>query len=254
MYAVFDGSGENTNDAKRDQADQHTVTSTHDESDLLDMLRLTEDDGVDSCGRISHTCHKIAEDIGHLFRVAALIGKSIARDKYAGAETPSKERFDDQYDIAHVKAKFQQGKAPEWLLVHLGQAITKRRQYINHVREHRSRIDHYPLQPREPNSIPSSSTLDPLKVKAPPKAVTLASRLSQMPTEATTFVSNIPLTVEQTLEDDQSVTTANTNWFEEDADQKLCVPPLADYTTLGQEFPCPFCPTTTKFNSQSSWK
>jgi hypothetical protein len=187
-------------------------------------------------------------------RVAALIGKSIARDRYTRAETASKERFDDQYDIAHVKAKFQQGKAPEWLLVRLGQAITKRRQYIKYVREHRSRIDHYPLQPREPNSIPSSSILDPLKVKAPPKAVTLASRPSQMPTEATTFVSNIPLTVEQTLEDDQSVTTANTNWFEEDADQKLCVPPLADYTTLGQEFPCPFCPTTTKFNSQSSWK
>ena len=254
MYSVFDGSVENTNKASRDQVDQHTVTSTQVESDLLDMLGLAEDDSVDSCGRISHTCQKIAEDIGHLFRVAALIDKSIARDRYARAETASKEKFDDQYDIAHVKAKFRQGTAPDWLLLRLGRAITKRRQYIKYVREHRSRIDHDPSQPRESSLLPPLSLVDPTQVEAQPRAVTLASRPSQLPTLATTVVSNVQLNVEQAFEDDRSVTTANTTWFDEDPDQKLSVPPLTDYATLGREFPCSFCPTITKFNSQSSWK
>jgi hypothetical protein len=218
------------------------------------MLGLTEDDSMETCGKVSHICHKISEDISHLFRVSALIGKSIARDRYARAETASKERFDDRYDVAHVKAKFQQQKAPDWLLFRLGQAITKRRQYIKYVREHRSRIDSDSQQPREP-AIPVVVALGHgSQVTNSPKAVTLASRPSQMPTLATTVVSNALLNVEQTFEDDRSVTTANTTWLDEDPDQRLSVPPLTDYTTLGREFRCPFCPTTTRFNSQSSWK
>jgi hypothetical protein len=100
--------------------EQQTVTSTQDELDLLDILGLTEDDSMETCGKLSHICHKISEDISHLFKVSALIGKSIARDRYARAETASKEKFDDQYDVAHVKAKFQQQNAPDWMLVGLG--------------------------------------------------------------------------------------------------------------------------------------
>jgi hypothetical protein len=218
------------------------------------MLGLTETDSMETCGKISHICHKISEDISNLFKVSALIGKSIARDRYARAETASKERFDNQYDVAHVKAKFQQQKAPDWLLVRLGQAITKRRQYLKYVREHRSRIDYNPLQSRKLDLLASSSPVDPLQVKASPKAVTLASRPSQMPTLATTVLSNVLLNVEQTFEDDQSVTTANTTWLEDDPGQKLSVPLLTDYTMFGREFQCPFCPTTTKFSSQTSWK
>jgi hypothetical protein len=218
------------------------------------MLGLEEDEGTGSCTKISHTCQKIAEDISHLFKVAALIGKSIARDRYARAETASKEKFDDQYDIAHVRAKFQHGNTPDWLSLRLGQAITKRRQYIKYVREHRSRIDGDSQQRKEPGLPPVASSMDPSRVHGPPKAITLASRPSQMPTIATTVVSNVLLNVEQTFDDDRSVTTANTTWLDEDPDQKLPVPPLTDYTTLGQEFLCPFCPTTTRFNSQSSWK
>jgi hypothetical protein len=218
------------------------------------MLGLAEDDNTDFCSRISHTCDKIADDIGHLFKVAALIGKSIARDRYARAETASKEKFDDQYDIAHVKAKFQHGKPPDWLLVRLGQAITKRRQYIKYVREHRSRIETDFERPREPDLPPVSSLLAPLQANDPSKAVTTASKPSQRPTMATTVVSNVMLNVEQTFEDDRSVTTANTTWLEEDPDQKISVPILTEHATLGREFPCPFCPMVLKFNTQSSWK
>jgi hypothetical protein len=248
---VFDEFNENTNAVI---GDHQIVTTTQDEADLLDMLGLAEDDSTDLCSRISHTCDKIAEDIGHLFKVAALIGKSIARDRYARAETASKEKFDDQYDIAHVKAKFQQDKAPEWLLLRLGQAITKRRQYIKYVREHRSRIDNDPQQPRDPEVPVVKSLGHRSQVTSSPKAVTLTSRPSQMPTLATTVVSNVLLNVEQTFEDDRSVTTVNTTRFDEDPDRMLSVPPLTDYATLGREFACPFCPTTIKFNSQGSWK
>jgi hypothetical protein len=106
---------------------------------------------MEACGKVSHICHKISEDISHLFKVSALIGKSIARDRYARAETASKEKFDGQYDVAHVKAKFRQQNAPDWLLVRLGEAITKRRQYIKYVREHRSRIDNDAQQWEEPD-------------------------------------------------------------------------------------------------------
>jgi hypothetical protein len=251
IYSVLHESSEYTDGAIREQ---QTVTSTQDELDLLDMLGLTEDESAGSCAEISHACQKVAEDISHLFKVAAVIGKSIARDRYARAETASKEKFDDHYDVAHVKAKFKHGKAPDWLMIRLGQAITKRRQYIKYVREHRSRIDSDSQQWGEPDLPHVASPMDSLQVKGPPKAITLASRPSQMPTMATTVVSNALLNVVQTIEDDRSVTTAHTSSFDDDADQKLFVPPLTDYTALGREFLCPFCPTATKFNSQSSWK
>jgi rubredoxin len=209
---------------------------------------------METCGKVSHACNKIAEDISHLFRVSALIGKSIARDRYARAETASKERFDDQYDIAHVRHKFQHAKTPDWLSLRLGQAITKRRQYIKYVREHRSRIDG-DSQPRKESDLPPvASSMDPSQVQGPPKTITLASRPSQMPTMATTVVSDALLGVEQPFEDSRSVTTADTTWLDEDPDQKMSVPPLTEYTTLGREFTCPFCPTIVKFNSQGSWK
>jgi aspartate-semialdehyde dehydrogenase len=218
------------------------------------MLGLTETDSMEACGKVSHICHKISEDISHLFKVSALIGKSIARDRYARAETASKEKFDGQYDVAHVKAKFRQQNAPDWLLVRLGEAITKRRQYIKYVREHRSRIDNDSQQRKEPDLPPVASPVDPSQVQEPQKAITLASRPSQMPTMATTVMSNALVNIEQTFEDNRSVTTVNTTWFDENHDQKLSVPLLTDYTTFGQEFACPFCPITAKFNSQSSWK
>jgi hypothetical protein len=254
MRSVHRDSSENTS---RKIAEQPTGTSTQDELDLLDMLGLTEDISMKSCSKVSHACQNIAEDISHLFKLTALISKSIARDRYARAEAESKEKFDDQYDIAHVKAKFKEGKlketTPEWLLLRLGQAITKRRQYIKYVREHRSRIENGFRQPRDPDLPSFLSLKGPLQVTSPSTTVPLASRPSQMSTTATTVMSKAPLGVEQAFEDDRSVTIVDTTPFDWDPDLKLSVPPLIDYSLLGQEFPCPFCPTNIKFNSQGSW-
>lgn len=222
------------------------------------MLGLTKDEDTETHCEVTRLCDGISDDISHLFRVASLIGKSIARDRYARAETASEEKFDDRYDVAHVKTKFQQSKAPGWLLDRLGQAITKRRQYLKYVREHRSRIDHIPAvsktvaPPAVALRMDSPDLFDRLGLGT--LASDSPSRPSQLPTSASTVSPVAMLNIEQTGGDNHSVTTADTTAFGAEPDQVLSVPPLSIYAQPGQEFACPFCPTANKFGSQRSWK
>jgi len=84
----------------------------------------------------------LADSISSLFKISLLIRSATPRDRYAKAATSVKQPFDDTFDISHVGHKHPklEIKENQWLRNRLGQAITRRRQYLKYCREHHDKL------------------------------------------------------------------------------------------------------------------
>lgn len=208
----------------------------------------------------SAICAAISDTVTRLFAISRLIGSATTRDRYARAEMSSEPRLNDQYDIAHVEARHGQAAngttAPQWLIVRLGKAITKRREFLRYCRSHRERIasNPEPTPPQAPNNGlearercsrgPSGSTIEstPHLRQGPP------------PTVASTFDLAAPQPVDNGWDDAYSVSTLATTVVGSQSPDDLQVPRLADFSEPGQPFECPYCRTIQRFNAQQSWR
>jgi len=119
--------------------------------DLLDIVtgrsenRILQTDPLAEKDEAHDILDVASECIRSLLRISILIRKATPRDRFdkatqsAGAKTAP---FLGQFDINHVAERFPKLRRPEskWLCKRLGQAITKRRQFLRYARQHRSRI------------------------------------------------------------------------------------------------------------------
>ncbi|KAK0798267.1 hypothetical protein LTR75_009566 [Friedmanniomyces endolithicus] len=229
---------------------------SREEAALLELFDLPDEGGC----QILAICDAVADTVGRLIKISMLTGRSVARDRYARAEASAADRFNDSYDVGHVKEKFKHGQEHPWLLERLGKAITKRRQYLKYSREHRSRIAH-PNPARltvgsalGPDSLNIPSSQQEILPTATSVAPTSPSRPSLYPTTASTLRPMEPAEFDIPVEDDRSVSTLATTIVEDDFPNPLRVPDLDTIAAPGMPFDCPFCPTLQTFRSQSSWK
>lgn len=231
---------------------------TQDDLELLDMLGITKGDEDKHACRLLRICDKIAKDISYLFKASSLIGKAITRDRYARAEIASREIFESRYDIMYVqeKTRDRQGRAGRWLVNRLGEAITKRRQYLKYVREHDIRLQQMSEQPHDspprgdnapPSELPKAATLSPHTAYNP----SVPSTLQRMTTAST--VSPGTGLQEETLEDNRTQITATDTAGIRGASHALSTPLLSDYGRPGEEFQCPFCRKPQMFEDPNQW-
>ena len=191
--------------------------------------------------------------------MSRLFGKCTIRDRHAKAEATADEKFDDFYDIQHVKHKFGSAKAGSWLLERLGKAITKRRQYFRYCRTHREKLANAAVPAISRNdrtcNVDTGTENDRGVKDAIPRPPTLTpTRPSLVRTTASTL-GPVDLNVwESGIDDGSSTTTAATSVTGDNELTLLSVPPLLDFASPGQEFECPYCYTIQKFNGQRGWK
>lgn len=203
--------------------------------------------------------------ITRLFRASSLIRQAAPTDLFARALLKNRLQFDDQFDIAHVSEKFPKLGSDEsqWLRKRLGQAITKRRQYLSYIQQHRDKLGGTQSQPIEPVVTKSQA----LSVKQPqtfkPVLADSASRPSTYVTKASTLtpghITPQMLTAEEEsgIEDDSRSYTTISRSVDGDHDLSSLarIPKLSELRVgVKKEVECPFCFRIKRFKNEKVWR
>ncbi|KAM0182216.1 hypothetical protein ACHAPF_001103 [Botrytis cinerea] len=175
----------------------------------------------------------------NLLKLSMVIRNSPNRDDYLKAA--SRYRFDASYDIGHVRDKHGSAKrSADWLIVRLGKAITRRRQYLKYREDHHGKL--------------TRDWDDAMIIEKEDKTIAL--------TKATTFVENTS-TAQKDGSDLGSSFGSQTSYEATvigESTGRLNVPshPRMAFEDVpfqfGSPFRCPYCFTEQVVNNRSAWK
>lgn len=179
----------------------------------------------------------VCECLRALFRIGNLVRKATPRDRFERAMQQSEHSFVPQFDINYVQEKYPKLASSDssWLASRLGSANSKRRQFINYVRDHRAK-----LEVEDVNPIADTATS---KIQSSKATTFLVPE-----TMSTSEFLHSPLEVE---DDSVSLVSASTAF---DNETSLRLPSLADLGPDGQYFECPICFTLQSFRTEKAWK
>lgn len=207
-----------------------------------------------------HELFESAKDsITSLMKVSILIRDATPRDRYAKAETATKEPFLDYFDIAHVGHKFPKVEHTRWLQERLGKAITKRRRYLQYCRTHHGQFSEGP-QP-EDLGVKSSANIKDISypgLEADPQAdaQTTTARSDPVTTLTRTVASTLRLShlePEEAVVDSRSMTSYASSIAEDQSGVKIQVPHIEEITNINP-FECPYCWTLQDISTEKSWR
>jgi hypothetical protein len=174
----------------------------------------------------------------NLMKLSMVIRTSPSRDDYLKAAT--RYQFDSSFDIGHVREKHGSAKGMnEWLIIRLGKAITRRRQFLKYREDHHGKL---------------TRDWDQMEVGKEDKTVAL--------TKATTFVENSAAMQKDgtELEDSIGSETSYEATIVGESAGKLNVPshPKMAFEGVlfefGKPFQCPYCFTEQVVKNRSAWK
>lgn len=175
----------------------------------------------------------------NLMKLSMVIRSSPNRDDYLKAAT--RYRYDASYDIGHVREKHGSAKGmAEWLIVRLGKAITRRRQYLKYREDHHGKL----TRDWDETTI----------IEKGDKTIAL--------TKATTFIENAAPPRKDGSELDGSFgsqTSYEATIVGESAGRlNVPSPPKMAFESIpfefGSPFRCPYCFTEQVVKNRSAWK
>jgi hypothetical protein len=230
-----------------------------------------QETGIKPVSEIEELFQSIPETTASLFKLSVLIRNSGSRDRYVKAQTAaSKEPFDSQYDIDHVRNKFprlDRGDV-EWLKIRLGKAITLRRQFLRYCRDHHeklARVEKEQIGPTSPMELEpelDATTIggnDPRGTRND-EVMTFISGLTGTlaPTTATTLIPTRLEALQETedvIDDDsRSQTSYATSGVEDDEINHMTVIRLEEVRRTAAPFECPYCWSIQTVNNQRAWR
>ncbi|KAF2470023.1 uncharacterized protein BDR25DRAFT_36073 [Lindgomyces ingoldianus] len=178
-----------------------------------------------------------------LMRLSMAIRNPAPHDQFKASTKIDTSHF-ETFDIDHVRGKFP--RAEEWLIIRLGKAISRRRQYLRYRDEHRKKLEQG-LEPAEVTSV-----------------VGVAATTIIVPSERieSTVASSIPLAIKATSsvadldqEDYYEDTLSQTSYASSTNDAaKLRPPPLPEQGQDGDPFECPLCFRFTSVRHAVAWQ
>ncbi|TEY71628.1 hypothetical protein BOTCAL_0089g00070 [Botryotinia calthae] len=181
----------------------------------------------------------MADANNNLLKLSMVIRNSPNRDDYLKAAT--RYRFDATYDIGHVREKHGSARSSaDWLIVRLGKAITRRRQYLRYREDHHGKL--------------TRDWDDVMIIEKEDKTIAL--------TKATTFVENTT-TARKDGFDLGSSFGSKTSYEATvigESTGRLNVPshPRMAFEDVpfqfGSPFRCPYCFTEQVVENRSAWK
>jgi hypothetical protein len=187
----------------------------------------------------------MAEINSCLMRLSLAIRNPAPHDQFKESSQIEVAHF-EPFDVDHVRDKFP--KAAEYLILRLGKAISRRRQYLRYREDHRRKLD---------------QGLAPQPVSQEPTAPRQVTNTVIAPSEKidSTVASSIPLafkhsTPASTLDelDDYEDTLSQTSYASSNQDlTRLRPPPLPEEDQDGEPFECPLCFRFTSVRQVPAW-
>lgn len=236
------------------------------EVSFADTDECTDGDEVEEVAEESELLEEIGDCVTRLFRVSSLIRQAAPTDLFAKALLRNRYRFNDQFDIAHVGEKFPKlaSQVSGWLRERLGRAITRRRQYLSYIQDHRDKLEGM-LTMQEPNdaavSTPEIPVIKHLHTATP--VLDTTSRPSTFFTKATSLapgrITAQMLTAEEESDpenDARSYTTVSRSMDGDIEASTMARIPRLDDLRVGskKEVECPFCFRMKKFKNERVWR
>ncbi|KAL7914923.1 hypothetical protein GGI35DRAFT_163767 [Trichoderma velutinum] len=186
-------------------------------TDLASILGLDPIDEGDefSLNEITVALRIVSKSIDSLFQLGMLVKKSASCERFKPALRNSEPAFPGVTDIDYVKKKHIKLRSGR-LILRLGSAIAKRRQFLKYYREHRSR--------------PGVDESDHNAATSP------------------NFRS------EEIFEEDYDNVSSSNASMMADSTSNLALPRLADIARTQQPFECPICFALQSFDGEKSWQ
>lgn len=212
------------------------------ESDSSSVSSSSSVVAPDDTSEMQELISAIRISIDNLFKSSIFIRNSASRQRRLRAER--RDTFVNCADIVHVKDRYHLLKDDSALVLRLGEANARRRQYFKYVYDHNEYLAAEPMK----------DELDNVKAQDQPGVVRSETALTILTgetktrlvaeTAATTFVAN-EITQARTLgmpvaQEANSVTSFATS-IAETLDEDLPFPPVPAEAENGSSFFCPYC-------------
>ncbi|KAF1849284.1 uncharacterized protein K460DRAFT_277438, partial [Cucurbitaria berberidis CBS 394.84] len=215
------------------------------ESDVSDSEILQNKESTTT--ELEQLASNMAEINTCLMRLSMAIRNPAPHDQFKESTHINVTHF-EAFDIDHVRGKFPMAK--EYLVVRLGKAISRRRQYLRYREEHRKKLEHglgsQPQAQVQELTIPHSTSHT---VTSPSEKIesTIASSL---PLAIKASASAMELDENDQYEDVLSQTSyaSSTN-----DTARLRPPPLPEQGQDGDPFECPLCFRFTSVRQLAAW-
>lgn len=189
-----------------------------------------------------------------LLKISMIIRGSSARDDYNKAAT--RYRIDSAWDVSHVREKYGAAeKSSRWLVLRMGKAITRRRQYLQYRKDHHGKLL------VEFNDADSDKEVSEWSKKSIAYTKDTKDTKDTKYTKATAFFETPQTTVKVTPPASLgSATSYEPTVVGDAAYSKLSVPPHPEMAfesvefEFGQPFLCPYCCTEQSVRNRKAWK
>lgn len=175
------------------------------------------------------------------------------------AAAATDDPFYDEYDIHHVEGKFPKVAHNPWLRDRLGRANVQRRQYLRYARKHRLRLSQDPMQQTRAARGVIDQPFLPQADNTP--SLCAPSRPTLVPTDASTLqpavlrtLDALTLTLREMAEDFSETTSVVTSRMDEMSDVERKVIDLAEVSSNGAPFECPYCWAMFQTRDQTRWR
>lgn len=210
-----------------------------DEGNLQVIQSNDENTSQDPTDETAMILELISECISSLFRTGMLIRKAGHTDRFTRALQMSTSSFYSGFDIDYVREKHPKlkGSNAKELSERLGNAISKRRQFVQYSRDHKARLayedlgdvpEDYPTRTEQLSS--KATSLHPEKL---PPDLLLASACQDDEDDLVSVISASTMS--------GSVST-------------LKLPRLEDLAPNDTPFECPICFTLQNFQREKAWR
>ncbi|KAH7380244.1 hypothetical protein DE146DRAFT_624784, partial [Phaeosphaeria sp. MPI-PUGE-AT-0046c] len=213
------------------------------ESDVSETDLATPDDEAST--ELAQLASNMTEINSCLMRLSLAIRNPAPHDQFKESRQIDVTHF-EAFDIEHVRGKFP--SASEYLVLRLGKAISRRRQYLRYREEHRKKLEQgLPVQPL-PQEI--ESTQDAVRTPTAPSEKIESTVASSIPLAVKASISSSNLDEIDYYED----TLSQTSYASSNNDSsKLRPPPLPEAGQDGDPFECPLCFRFTSVRQTPAW-
>jgi hypothetical protein len=180
-----------------------------------------------------------------LMRLSLAIRNPAPHDQFKESSQINVAHY-ETFDVQHVRGKFP--RAQEYLVLRLGKAISRRRQYLRYREEHRKKL--------EEGLKPQLATEEVATVPQVTHTVTAPSEKID-----STVASSIPLAIKESVstinldeEDYYEDTLSQTSYASSNNDpSRFRPPPLPEEGQDGDPFECPLCFRFTSVRQVTAW-
>ena len=205
----------------------------------------------------------VTKIVANLYKLSTIIRRgNLGHDRLLKSSKINVSYY-EPFDIEHARNKFP--SANDKLIYRMGQAISRRRQYLKYREQHHDKLSEPTIVPLTRQPVINTQTASKSDLGAHYKAQSHHNSQEQestaqpvsvgVSTTASTFVlPKTPGPIDLDVDVYSESGTVSSYQSSAAGEEKLQFPPPPEASKDGQDFECPFCYTICRLNGKEEWQ